>query len=171
MLCSSCKTAEATVFLVDIVDNKPTRRRFCEECAKQYFDVPEGAESPWTHTPSFDEIVELLTRYNAKFKAEAYHFVRAGLQHSCATRKPADQTAEPFHVSAHELLEDLASRAREQFGVRARATLASWGVTCCDDFGTILYDLLQVGLFSASDRDKRTDFYPGYDFATKFPTK
>lgn len=170
MLCSSCQTTEATVFLVDVFDGKPTRRELCEKCARQYFDVPEDSESPWTHRPSFDELVELLARSNAKFKSEAYHFVRAGVQYSCTTRKPPDQTSEPFHVSAPELLQDLAYLAREQFGFQARDTLASWGIRCCDDFGTVLYDLLEAGLVGSSDRDRRTDFYPGYDFSAEFPT-
>jgi len=73
------------------------------------------------------------------------------------------------HVTAHELLESLRVLALERYGSNAREQLGSWGVTRCEDFGEIVFALIDKGAFGKRPEDRKEDFDNGYDFASVFP--
>jgi uncharacterized repeat protein (TIGR04138 family) len=50
----------------------------------------------------------------------------------------------------------------------ARAVLRSWNLTRTEDFGTIVFTLVENGEMSKTDRDTADDFNHVYDFATAF---
>ena len=67
------------------------------------------------------------------------------------------------HVSGHELLDGLVDLALERFGYLADLVLESWGVTCTDDIGKIVFHLVAVGLLSKRDEDSQDDFHNVFD--------
>jgi uncharacterized repeat protein (TIGR04138 family) len=46
--------------------------------------------------------------------------------------------------------------------------LEEWGITRCEDFGEIVFNIVEAGLFSKTDTDSRADFQNGYDFEEAF---
>jgi uncharacterized repeat protein (TIGR04138 family) len=112
---------------------------------------------------ALDEILKRDSRYDR----DAYFFVRDGLDHTLKLRKKSAQGAER-HVSGQELLEGIRSYALQQFGPLTRTVLEHWGVKRCEDFGEIVFNMVEKGVLSKTDNDTRDDFKGGYDFEEAF---
>jgi uncharacterized repeat protein (TIGR04138 family) len=72
------------------------------------------------------------------------------------------------HVSGAELAWACRDFAREQFGLLAPHVLAHWGITRTEDFGRIVFTLVEVGLLVTQPGDQESDFGGVYDFANAF---
>jgi uncharacterized repeat protein (TIGR04138 family) len=72
------------------------------------------------------------------------------------------------HVSGAELSNTVRELALERFGYLAHAVLNQWNVFRTDDFGEIVYHLIQEGLMSKTGEDKQSDFNGIYDFHEAF---
>ena len=55
-----------------------------------------------------------------------------------------------------------------EFGPLARVVLSSWSITRTEDFGEIVFNLVEEQLLSRRDEDKKEDFRDGYDFVEAF---
>lgn len=107
---------------------------------------------------SLDEIIEKDTRY----KGEAYRFVMAALDYTIG------KLDEPRHVSGKELLEGIREHAFEQFGPMARTVLEHWGITSTEDFGYIVFNMVDKEILGKKESDSIDDFKNGYDFKEVF---
>ncbi len=72
------------------------------------------------------------------------------------------------HVTGAELAWACRDFAREQFGLLAPHVLAHWGITRTQDFGRIVFTLVEVGLLVTQPGDLEGDFNGVYDFAEAF---
>ncbi|MEQ8845358.1 MAG: hypothetical protein RIB58_10945 [Phycisphaerales bacterium] len=72
------------------------------------------------------------------------------------------------HVSGQELCLGLRSLAVEKYGLLARTVLRGWGVGSTEDFGRIVYAMVEAGLLRTSERDSLDDFRGVYDFDEAF---
>jgi len=97
-----------------------------------------------------------------RYKPEAYLFVHDALGHTWAR---LDQRR---HVTGRELLDGIKYLALERYGPMARAVLNSWGVRTTDDFGAIVFNLVDAGLLSKTEEDDIEDFRDVYDFDDVF---
>ncbi len=120
-------------------------------------------------TLSFDEVLEAILAANTCYHRDAYHFVREGLDYTQKRISKGSKTPSR-HVTGQELLDGLRAHALDQFGPMAFAVLAEWGVNCCEDFGKIVFNLVESGLLAKTDQDDLADFKNGYDFNTAFRT-
>ncbi len=50
----------------------------------------------------------------------------------------------------------------------ARTVLNRWGVKRCEDFGELVFNLVQKGVLGKTDQDRKEDFAGGYDFDEAF---
>jgi hypothetical protein len=71
-------------------------------------------------------------------------------------------------VTGPELLDGLRVYALEQFGPLTKTVLNSWGVRRCQDFGDIVFNLIEYNAFSKTDNDRREDFADIYEFDDVF---
>ena len=118
-------------------------------------------------SPSFDEVIAEIRANDPRFERGAYYFVRQGLDFTLRERK--DEVGGPDrHVSGQELLEGMRAYALEQYGPLALTLLHAWGVRQCEDFGTIVFQLVDRKVLGKTDRDKPEDFAGGYDFEEAF---
>jgi len=78
------------------------------------------------------------------------------------------QTEEERHVTGQELCKGIRQFALEQFGYVAKAVLEEWGIYRTDDFGEMVYRLIQHQLMAKRDSDSIDDFHNVYDFHTAF---
>jgi uncharacterized repeat protein (TIGR04138 family) len=76
--------------------------------------------------------------------------------------------SEPRHVSAAELLGGVRLYAMEEFGPMAKQVFNYWGVASTEDFGNIVYNLIDQGLLSRTEEDRLEDFRGVYDFEKVF---
>jgi uncharacterized repeat protein (TIGR04138 family) len=71
-------------------------------------------------------------------------------------------------VSGQELLEGIREFALEQYGPMTFALLEGWGLRRCEDFGEIVFHLVDYGVLGKTEQDRREDFAGGYDFREAF---
>ena len=46
--------------------------------------------------------------------------------------------------------------------------LEEWGIHNCQDFGDIVFNMVDVGWLAKTEQDSRADFQGGYDFQEAF---
>ncbi len=79
-----------------------------------------------------------------------------------------DEQREGRHLTGQELCEALRLYAVQQFGFMAISVLAQWGITKTNDFGSIVYNLIDIGLMRKSPDDRQDHFNDVYDFQAAF---
>lgn len=114
---------------------------------------------------SFEQALELIRAKDARFENEAYAFVREALEH---TQKTIGKGARVRHVTGQELLQGIRDFALSQFGPMAMTVLEEWGIRSCQDFGDIVFNMVDIGLLAKTEKDSRADFAGGYDFYDAF---
>ena len=72
------------------------------------------------------------------------------------------------HVTGQQLLAGIRQHALAQFGPMAATVLNEWGVHRCEDFGEIVFNLVENGVLAKTEQDSRADFQGGYDFDEAF---
>ncbi len=106
--------------------------------------------------------LEDIAREHGRYDAGAYAFIFEALDFRLG-KLPARR-----HVTGAELAHAVRELAVRRFGFLARSVLESWGVTRTDDLGEIVYHLIQAGVMSKTDEDKKSDFNAVYDFHEAF---
>ena len=103
------------------------------------------------------------------FPPEAYQFLRDGLAHTVSMIHGGQLTEEDNrHVSGQQLCIGLRDFAIRQYGLLARTVLAKWGLRSTEDFGRMVFALVDAGLMRKSDEDSLDDFSGVYEFAEAF---
>lgn len=103
-----------------------------------------------------------------KYHKNAYQFVFAALRHvqEQLGRDRSDQNT--GHVSGRELLEGVRDLGQQHFGLMTMSVFARWGVTGTEDFGKIVFELIDAGEMRKTDDDVLDDFVDVYDFRRAF---
>ncbi|MEO0794015.1 MAG: Minf_1886 family protein [Verrucomicrobiota bacterium] len=115
----------------------------------------------------FNEVVSLIRKEDPRYDAGAYHFVRLGLDHTIKQLKD-DPEIETRHVTGQELLSGIRDYALDQYGPLAYTLLTHWGLRKCEDFGDIVFNLVEWGVLGKTENDQPEDFANGYDFREAF---
>src|SRR5688572_19639822 len=117
------------------------------------------------HHPGLMEVA----RRDPRYAYEAYEFLFEALRH---TQKlfgrapdepaPSDAPAEA-HVNGTELLTGVCDLARQEFGRMARVVFKLWGIDRTDDWGEIVFNLIDANLLSKTEDDAREHFRGLFD--------
>jgi uncharacterized repeat protein (TIGR04138 family) len=116
---------------------------------------------------NFTEAVDAIVQADGRYDREAYYFVREGLDFTMKMLKK-DARGTGRHVSGQELLDGLRRYALDQFGPMVKMVLSYWGVKRCEDFGEIVFRMVDKGVLGKTEQDSREDFKGGYDFDEAF---
>ena len=121
----------------------------------------------------FSETVEQLIARDPRFDKEAYFFVRDALDFTVRQLKrqpprPGSAADAPRHVTGQELLEGVRQFALQEYGPMTATVLAHWRVTRTEDIGTLVFNLIEVGIFGRTEQDSIKDFKDGFDFHDAF---
>ena len=116
---------------------------------------------------SFEEVLDGLVADDPRYQRDAYHFVREGLDYTQQQISKGEE-GKVRHVSGQELLVGLRGYALEQFGPMALMVLTEWGVWRCEDFGEMVFNMVEHELLARTKEDSREDFKGGYDFLDAF---
>ncbi len=116
---------------------------------------------------TFEEGVEKILQRDQRYDREAFHFVREALDHTqkAVTRK---NKGEPRHVSGAELLDGIREFAIETYGPMTMTLFEEWGLSRCEDFGEIVFLMIEHHLLSKTDDDSKEDFKATYQFDEAF---
>ena len=171
MLCQQCHERNATIHINSVFGGKMTKCDLCEVCGAEYMDpvyLPKAIDLRTFPAGGPDQMISQLMAASSNYAMEAYQFVRAGLDRAQQRRFRSSQTV-LAHISGAELLEAWRELAIERFGKQAKATLNGWGVYKCEDFGEIVFNMVEARLLARQDTDTKADFQGGYNFDAAFP--
>jgi uncharacterized repeat protein (TIGR04138 family) len=118
--------------------------------------------------PPIKNLMEIAAK--TRYPLDAFHFVRRGLDFTVHNihANPEQMAEEQRHVSGKQLSVGLRDFAVDQYGLLARTVLARWGVTRTDDFGRIVFAMVDSGVMQATPADSVHDFENVYDFTDAF---
>ena len=114
-----------------------------------------------------DEVLDKLLAKDPRFHREAYLFVREEIDHAQRQISKASRS-KVRHVTGQELLGALRDYGLAQFGPLTWTVLEEWGVHTCEDFGFIVFNMVDHGLLSKTEEDSIEDFRSGYTFEEAF---
>src|SRR2546423_854455 len=119
------------------------------------------------HAVNFEETLEKMVLGDSRYNREAYLFIREALDY---TQKMVEKKAKDKvrHVSGQELLRGIRRCALEQFGPMAQMVFNEWGIRTCEDFGELVFNMVESNLLAKTTEDSREDFKSGYDFFEAF---
>lgn len=119
------------------------------------------------HEATFEEGLDLILSRDPRYRRDGYLFVREALDY---TQKAIikENRGQLRHVTGQELLGGIRQFALEQFGPMAITVLEEWGIRSCQDFGEIVFNMVEAGLLAKTDQDSRDDFRECYDFQSAF---
>jgi uncharacterized repeat protein (TIGR04138 family) len=131
------------------------------------------------NTANFDEALDQIVQKDTRYHRDGYLFVREALDHTqklvnkgakSESRAAAEELTEGKvrHVSGQELLAGIRDYALEQFGPMTLTVLNEWGVRRSEDFGEIVFNMVENHLLAKTKKDSREDFKDGYDFEEAF---
>ncbi|OVE76204.1 hypothetical protein BVX97_02100 [bacterium E08(2017)] len=116
----------------------------------------------------FLEVVKNICANDPRYDIEAYFFVRDALDFTTQTLDRSKTDEKNRHVSGRELLEGIRKYTLKEFGPMSLTVLGSWGIKGTEDFGEIVFNLVNSGKLGCTEDDKIEDFANGYDFNIAF---
>ena len=110
---------------------------------------------------ALDRIRQIVKR-DPSFRLEGYCYVFEALDYTLRG------LTKPRHVSGQELCNGIKDLAIEKFGPLARTVFEHWGIRRTEDFGRIVFNLIEAELMGKTDTDSLEDFKDVYDFEDVF---
>lgn len=110
----------------------------------------------------FETAILDVAQKHGRYKPNAYRFTLDAVHHT------VDHLREIRHVTGAELLDGIRELALARFGPMAKTVFEQWGVGKTEDFGEIVFQLVEQGILGKTDSDQRSDFARGYDFDEAF---
>ena len=114
--------------------------------------------------------------HSIQYPLNAILFVQRGLEYTvCKTHGDRDPAAAKEtdelvrrHVSGQQLCTGLREYAIEQYGLMALIVLKRWNIHSCEDFGRIVFAMVDAKMMKKNDEDSLHDFSNVYEFAEAF---
>jgi len=124
----------------------------------------------------FNTIIVNVMKEAGGYSPDCYPFIRDGLSHTVgmvhgpdavkAEMSPTDD--EGRHVDGRELCLGLRDYALRRYGLMSKSVLHRWGIRRTDDFGRIIFAMVEAGLMRTTEEDRIEDFENVYDFDEEF---
>ena len=104
------------------------------------------------------------------YPPDAYAFVQEGLRYTVdsAKERPGRTSRDHRHVTGRELCEGLRQYALKEYGLLTRDVLQHWQIRSTEDFGKIVFAMVEAGLLRKSDEDSIDDFIGVFSFEDSF---
>lgn len=110
----------------------------------------------------FYRLVEEIYARDTRYRPDAYEFVMQALH---ATQRKLKRRG---HVQGVELAEGIRKFIIEQYGPMAKTVLRHWGITSTQDFGNIVFNMVDQKILATREEDRLEDFKDVYDFEAAF---
>jgi len=115
----------------------------------------------------------------AGYPVDAFLFVQRGLDFTVKGIHGEEPDATPYeddedeaprsrHVSGQQLCLGLRDFARREYGLLARGVLARWNILQSEDFGRIVFAMVDGGLMHKTQEDTINDFIDVFQFDEAF---
>lgn len=110
----------------------------------------------------FEKILEQIQDADPRYKEDAYLFVMEALSYT-QKRFKADR-----HVTGQEMLIGLKELLVNKFGPMTMTVLEHWGIKDTEDFGYIIFNLVDNNVLTKTEHDNIESFRNAYDFEEVF---
>lgn len=115
----------------------------------------------------FEAVLDEIIAADPRYARDAYLFLREALDFT--QRKIIKSNRKTVrHVSGKELLEGVREYALKEFGPMTLDLLREWRIHSSEDFGNIVFNLVDHGILAKTDEDTREDFKDVYDLEEAF---
>lgn len=117
---------------------------------------------------TFEQAVAEIRAHDTRYAVQAFELVRGGLDHT--VKKHGRQSVEKRskHVSGGELCDGIREYALERYGVMAATLLPRWGIRQTDDFGAIVFLLVDARVLGKTEDDTPEQFAHQFSFHEAF---
>jgi uncharacterized repeat protein (TIGR04138 family) len=114
--------------------------------------------------------IQEIAKNDGRYSLRAFGFVHEGLEYTVKKfhgniERPSDDL---HHISGKQLCEGLADLAADKWGRMAKVTLNQLGVKSTNDFGNIVYLMIENKWMHARPEDSIEEFNSVYDFEEVF---
>jgi len=106
--------------------------------------------------------IKKIVKKDRRFNEDAYFFVLSALDTALSN------LSSPRHITGRELLEAIRVYGLQQYGPMTSTVLEHWGIKTTEDFGKIVFNMIDVGMLRKTDTDCLQDFKDVYDFKEVF---
>ncbi len=106
--------------------------------------------------------LEVICEKDSRYKQDAYDFLMEALNF---TQKKLERSK---HVTGLELLEGVKELLMQKFGPMTMSVLKHWGINSTEDFGNIVFNLVENRVLSKTEEDSLEHFRNGYSFEEVF---
>ena len=110
----------------------------------------------------FETIIEDIYEKDVRYREDAYVFVMEALAY---TQKKYKRSK---HVKGEEMLQGMKELLLNKFGPMTLTVLKHWGIKTTEDFGNIVFNLVENRVLSKTEDDNIEEFRDGYDFGEVF---
>ena len=118
--------------------------------------------------PQQQKSIEEILTANGHYPPEAFGFVQRGLAHTVEHLGRQQRPEGERHVTGQELCHGLRELAFKEWGRMARMVLAHMNIRRTDDFGKIVFYLIDNSLMQKQPEDTVEDFFGVFDFTESF---
>ena len=109
-----------------------------------------------------ETIIEDIYERDVRYKEDAYIFVMEALAYTQKKYKCVK------HVKGEEMLKGMRELLLSKYGPMTLTVLKHWGITNTEDFGNIVFNLVENRVLSKTEDDNIEEFKDGYDFGEVF---
>ncbi|MGB9603052.1 MAG: Minf_1886 family protein [Verrucomicrobiia bacterium] len=117
---------------------------------------------------NFEDEIEKITAKDPRYHKDAYIFVREALEFTQRRLGKKAAIGEERHITGQQLLEGIRDYALSQFGPMTLTVFEEWGIHSCEDFGEIVFNMVDAMLLAKTENDSKEDFKNVYDFYEAF---
>jgi uncharacterized repeat protein (TIGR04138 family) len=116
---------------------------------------------------NFDDVLTRIVEIDPRYHRDAYMFLRDSLEF---TQKFIGKTNknQVRHISGRELLNGIREYALITFGPMTATVLEEWGIRSCEDFGNMVFLMVENNLLRKQEQDSPADFKNAYTFDQAF---
>jgi uncharacterized repeat protein (TIGR04138 family) len=115
----------------------------------------------------FAEALDSIVATDQRYGRDAYIFLRDALDYTTKQQKKIKGAA-VRHVAGPELLDGVRQYALKEFGPMVVTVFSYWGIRSTEDFGHMVFNLIEAGIFGKTEEDSIEDFKNVYDFQEAF---
>ena len=119
------------------------------------------------HQLNFDDVLDKMVEQNPRYRRDAYLFLREALEFTQKTISKANKN-QVRHITGQELLHGIREYALAMYGPMTITVLEDWGIVSCEDFGHMVFLMVENNLLRKTEQDSREDFKKGYSFDEAF---
>ncbi len=103
-----------------------------------------------------------------RYQEDAYLFVKEALEFTQNRLGKKSLINEERHITGKELLEGIREYALSLYGPMTITVFEEWGIHSCEDFGEIVFNMVNASLLSKTKNDTKKDFKSVYTFDEAF---